>query len=55
MPEPPDTFDSLRRPITPLAPRPAFAAYLRRRLEQELGMNLTDDLTSRAAIAEGAL
>jgi predicted enzyme related to lactoylglutathione lyase len=44
----PDAFDALRRPIRPLAPRSDFAASLRRRLEQELGMTLTDDgLTPR--------
>ena len=32
-----DPFDSLREPNIPLAPRPAFAAALRRRLSVELG------------------
>jgi uncharacterized glyoxalase superfamily protein PhnB len=32
-----DAFDALREPLIPLAPRPAFAAALRRRLAAELG------------------
>ncbi len=43
MPDRHDPFDALRRPIVPLAPRPAFAAALRRRLQEELGMTTTDD------------
>lgn len=38
-----DPFDALRRPIVPLAPRPTFAALLRRRLQEELDMTLADD------------
>jgi predicted enzyme related to lactoylglutathione lyase len=33
-----DPFAALRRPVAPLAPRPEFAASLRRRLQEELGM-----------------
>jgi predicted enzyme related to lactoylglutathione lyase len=44
MPDRRDPFDTLRRPIVPLAPRPEFAASLRRRLEEELDMSVTDDL-----------
>jgi len=43
MPDRHDPFDALRRPIVPLAPRPAFAAALRRRLQEELCMTTTDD------------
>ena len=32
-----DPFDSLREPNIPLAPRPAFAAALRRRVSVALG------------------
>jgi uncharacterized glyoxalase superfamily protein PhnB len=32
-----DAFDALREPLVPLAPRPAFAADLRRRIAAELG------------------
>jgi uncharacterized protein len=39
----PDPFVALRRPIVPLAPRPAFAASMRRRLQEELNMADTDD------------
>jgi uncharacterized glyoxalase superfamily protein PhnB len=35
---PTDPFETLREPNIPLAPRPAFAAALRRRLSVELGM-----------------
>jgi PhnB protein len=35
----PDPFEALRLPSTPLAPRPAFAAQLRRRLEIALDPN----------------
>ncbi len=45
MPEPRDPFLALRRPFVPLVPRPEFAADLRRRLRQEMGMTLTDDPT----------
>ena len=34
---PTDPFDSLREPNIPLAPRPAFAAELRRRVSVALG------------------
>src|SRR5215218_9697074 len=33
----PDPLDTLRLPIVPVSPRPAFAAELRRRVEDELG------------------
>jgi uncharacterized glyoxalase superfamily protein PhnB len=36
-----DPFEALREPSAPLAPRPAFAAQLRRRLEAELGLDPT--------------
>jgi predicted enzyme related to lactoylglutathione lyase len=39
MPDRRDPFETLRRPIVPLAPRPAFAATLRRRLQEELNMS----------------
>lgn len=32
-----DPFEALRRPVTPLAPRAAFATELRRRMEEALG------------------
>ena len=32
-----DPFDTLREPVVPLAPRPAFARELRRRIAAELG------------------
>jgi len=38
MPDRHDPFAALRRPVAPLAPRPEFAASLRRRLEEESGM-----------------
>jgi predicted enzyme related to lactoylglutathione lyase len=38
MPDRRDPLAALRRPVAPLAPRPEFAASLRRRLEEELGM-----------------
>jgi predicted enzyme related to lactoylglutathione lyase len=38
MPDRRDPFAALRRPVAPLAPRPEFAASLRRRLQEELGM-----------------
>ena len=40
-----DPFESLRRPVVPLAPSVAFTASLRRRIEQELGMTTTDNRT----------
>jgi predicted enzyme related to lactoylglutathione lyase len=43
MPEPRDTFEALRRPFAPVAPRAEFAADLRRRLREEMGMVVTDD------------
>lgn len=55
MPEHRDPFESLRRPVTPLAPRRAFAATLRRRLEEEVGMPRTEQTSTSPAIAEGAL
>jgi predicted enzyme related to lactoylglutathione lyase len=50
----PDPFDALRRPVVPLAPRPAFVASLRRRLQEELNMAPTDDQTAGGAGAAGA-
>lgn len=38
MPDRHDPFAALRRRVAPLAPRPEFAAALRRRLEEESGM-----------------
>ena len=49
MPDRRDPFDALWRPIVPLAPRPPFAASLRRRLQGELNMPFTDDLTAETA------
>jgi predicted enzyme related to lactoylglutathione lyase len=46
MPDRRDPFDTLRRPIVPLAARPDFAAALRRRLQEELDMSVTDDLAA---------
>jgi PhnB protein len=37
-----DSFDSLRLSTEPMAPTPAFAQILRRRIEQALGMNTTE-------------
>ncbi|MGH8919659.1 MAG: VOC family protein, partial [Actinomycetes bacterium] len=47
-----DPLDALRTPITPLAPDPAFAADLRRRLMRALAPTtkenpMTTDLTNR--------
>jgi predicted enzyme related to lactoylglutathione lyase len=39
-----DPFDALRRPFTPARPRGPFAVSLRRRILEELGMTITDDL-----------
>jgi uncharacterized protein len=50
VPERHDPFEVLRRPHPPLAPHPLFAASLRRRVEQELGMSQTT-----ATVVEGAL
>ena len=50
----PDPFDALRRPIVPLAPRPGYAASLRRRLQEELNMTLTDDHATGGASPAGA-
>ena len=52
-----DPLDALRRPVVPRAPRPAFAAALRHRLEEELGMSLTDEnrRTEPTRIDEGGL
>jgi uncharacterized glyoxalase superfamily protein PhnB len=38
-----DPFESLREPLTPVAPRPSFAADLKRRLAQALGVSATRD------------
>jgi len=45
-----DPFEALRRPAPPIAPRHEFAAQLRRRLEQELGMTATT-ITTDGALA----
>jgi uncharacterized glyoxalase superfamily protein PhnB len=37
-----DPFDALREPVAPLAPRPAFAEQLRRRVAAELGPDRED-------------
>ena len=37
-----DPFDALREPVAPLAPRPAFAEQLRRRIVAELGPDRED-------------
>ena len=37
-----DPFDALREPVAPLAPRPEFAAQLRRRIVAELGPDQED-------------
>jgi len=50
----PDPFETLRRPIAPIAPRPAFAASLRRRLQEELNVTATDDQTTGGARAASA-
>lgn len=55
MPEHPDQFEALYRPIVPLAPPSGFASSLRRRLEQELSMTLSQDIPRRATEAEGTL
>ena len=49
MPDFRDPFDALRRPVVPLAPRAEFAALLRRRLEEELGMAITEETTAGVA------
>jgi predicted enzyme related to lactoylglutathione lyase len=51
MPDRYDPFDGLRRPIVPLAPRPAFAAALRRRLQEELRMTTGDTSLEEAGRA----
>jgi predicted enzyme related to lactoylglutathione lyase len=55
MPEPRDPFLVLRRPFVPLAPRAEFAADLRRRLREEMGMSLTDDEALRVAHGQLAM
>jgi predicted enzyme related to lactoylglutathione lyase len=50
-----DPFLALRRPSVPLAPRSEFAADLRRRLREEMGMAVTDDEPVRAAHGELAM
>ena len=39
-----DPFGVLRRPSSPHRPDPRFAAVMRHRLEEELGMNTVDQL-----------
>src|SRR5205823_4820208 len=60
MPEHPDPFEQLRRPMAPLAPSSSFAASLRRRLEQDTGQQVsestaTDNVTPPAQEADGTL
>jgi predicted enzyme related to lactoylglutathione lyase len=56
MPERPDPFTGLRRAAPPLAPDPAFAATLRRRLQEELGMPITTVTPDPApAVTDGSL
>ena len=54
MPDRRDPFDALRRPAVPLAPRPAFAAALRRRLQEELNVTITDHQAAGDAGSAGA-
>jgi len=51
LPDRSEPFDALLRPVTPLAPRPDFAASLRRQLEMELGMTTTDTNVREGALA----
>lgn len=55
MPERHDPFDALYRPIVPLAPPPEFASSLRRRLERELTMTLSEDTPRLTTEAQGTL
>jgi uncharacterized protein len=59
MPDRPDPFAGLRRTAPPLAPDPAFAASLRRRLQEELGMPTTTPATptdpGAPTVADGSL
>ena len=52
-----DPFDVLHRPIVPARPRPQFVIALRRRLQEELSLSLTDDLSTDDAfrVEHGAL
>jgi predicted enzyme related to lactoylglutathione lyase len=47
-----DPFEALARPVAPFAPRPAFAAALRRRLLEELDMTSTDDTPTATPTGE---
>jgi uncharacterized glyoxalase superfamily protein PhnB len=47
-----DAFDALREPLIPLAPRPAFAADLRRRIALELGPDPHDPNPEEHAMPE---
>ena len=47
-----DPFDALREPVVPLAPRPAFARELRRRIVAELGPDPEDHTMPALAIRE---
>ena len=49
---PTDPFDTLREPNVPLAPRPAFAAALRRRLT--VALEPCDDPTTEVAPMHGS-
>ena len=48
-----DPFEALRRPLSPARPDPRFAVDLRRRLQEELGMTVTDE--PAAAVTAGEL
>ena len=47
-----DPFDTLREPVVPLAPRPAFARELRRRIAAELGPDPEETTMPVLAIRE---
>lgn len=46
-----DPFESLRTPIVPVDPRPAFASVLRRRMEEDLAMTPTATPTTPGSAA----
>ena len=47
-----DPFDALREPISPLAPRPAFARELRRRIVAELAPDPEENAVHALAVRE---
>jgi uncharacterized protein len=55
MSEPRDPFEALYRPIVPFAPPSSLVASLRRRLEQELTMTLSEDTPPQATETKGSL